>query len=125
MKIHFLQNWFKLMLGTSALIVSVAFLIRSISPAYATNTLPVNVANYNGIVEGGNIFFISNGYMYKVKLGQMDRAFKYEFRMGAKDGIYSANCWGVSSHPIFKGEMIIADGLPVWWEYFKMPSISP
>ena len=76
MKIHFLQNWFKLMLGTSALIVSVAFLIRSISPAYATNTLPVNVANYNGIVEGGNIFFISNGYMYKVKLGQMDRAWE-------------------------------------------------
>jgi len=122
MKIHFLQNWFKLMLGTSALIVSVAFLIRSISPAYATNTLPVNVANYNGIVEGGNIFFISNGYMYKVKLGQMDRAFKYRFNGGYVDDLGHGPLWGVSSHPYLKSETINADGLPVWWQYFKIGS---
>ena len=107
MKIHFLQNWFKLMLGTSALIVSVAFLIRSISPAYATNTLPVNVANYNGVVEGTNIFFIDNGIMFKVKLGHLDRAFKHGFYEGS-----DTDTWGKTS--------LTNDGLPVWWAYKKI-----
>ena len=119
MKIHFLQNWFKLMLGTSALIVSVAFLIRSISPAYATNTLPVNVANYNGIVEGGNIFFIDNGYIFKVKLGHLDRAFKNGFTGGS-----SSSNWGKTQHTVsILNDAFInfnSDGLPVWWGYEKI-----
>jgi hypothetical protein len=102
------------MLGTSALIVSVAFLIRSISPAYATNTLPVNVANTNGIVEGGNVYFISNGYMYKVKLGQLDRAFQNNFRYEGE--------WGQSKggFPVGSGDNFFNDGLPVWWDYNKI-----
>jgi hypothetical protein len=115
MKIHFLQNWFKLMIGTSALIVSVAFLIRSISPAYATNTLPVNVANYNGVVEGTNLFFIDNGYIFKVKLGQLDRAFKNGFLGGS-----NPDNWGKT---MVQGGMMsvpLNDGLPVWWTYKKI-----
>jgi hypothetical protein len=113
MKIHFLQNWFKLMIGTSALIVSVAFLIRSISPAYATNTLPVNVANYNGVVEGTNLFFIDNGYIFKVKLGHLDRAFKHGFNWGSY-----TNLWGKTKS--LEGFNITDDGLPLWWGYEKI-----
>ncbi len=116
MKIHFLQNWFKLMIGTSALIVSVAFLIRSISPAYATNTLPVNVANYNGVVEGTNIFFIDNGIMFKVKLGHLDRAFKNGFA-GATG--YNEDNWGKTRDRI-NTYNLTNDGLPVWWAYKKL-----
>jgi hypothetical protein len=112
MKIHFLQNWFKLMIGISALIVSVAFLIRSISPAYATNTLPVNVANYNGVVEGTNIFFIDNGIMFKVKLGHLDRAFKNGFQRGLEVN------WGKTRDII--NDNLTDDGLPVWWTYKKL-----
>ncbi|MEK0421142.1 MAG: hypothetical protein RLZZ161_993, partial [Bacteroidota bacterium] len=36
MKTQLYQNGFKLMLGASALILSTAFLIRSISPVYAS-----------------------------------------------------------------------------------------
>jgi len=115
MKIHFLQNWFKLMIGTSALIVSVAFLIRSISPAYATNTLPVNVANYNGVVEGTNLFFIDNGYIFKVKLGHLDRAFKNRFNYGGS----STSRWGETKYGSTEINLT-DDGLPIWWGYTKI-----
>lgn len=79
MKTTIFQNWFKLMIGTSALIVSVSFLIRSITPVYANNPSPSNVAGTNGYVEGGYVYFIGNDNWCRVKLGQMDKMWKYSF----------------------------------------------
>lgn len=87
MKKEIFQNWFKLMIGTSALIVSVSFLIRSISPVYATNPIPTNVAGTNGYVEGGYVYFISNGYMYRIKVGQLSKAYE------------NCSLWGLSTQP--------------------------
>ena len=64
------------MIGTSALIVSVSFLICSITPVYATNPIPTNLAGSNGYTENGIVYFISNGYFYKIKVGHFERAFK-------------------------------------------------
>ena len=49
MKNQIIQNVFKLMLGTSALLVSIAFLIRSIEPIHANSSSSVPDLYYNGL----------------------------------------------------------------------------
>ena len=76
MKTQIFQNWFKLMLGTSALIISVSFFIRTISPVYGNSlTTSSNLVSTNGYAEGGYVFFINNGYIYRIKQGRLSAAF--------------------------------------------------
>jgi len=80
---HFISNnWFKILIGTSTLIFSVGFLIRSINPSYASNpNSSSNVVSTNGYAEGNYVYFISNGYMYQIQKGDLHMAFEYY------------NCW--------------------------------
>lgn len=91
------------MLGTSALIVSIAFLIRSISPVHASNPNPASVSISNGYLEDGIIYFFDDGYIYRVKEGQMDRMFE--------DGYFSNKMakWGKDESSV--------DLKPRWWSY--------
>lgn len=66
-------NWFKLMCGLSMLIVSVCFLINTISPAHASSENKINnitsVANSTnastGIMIGADVYFVDGGFLYK------------------------------------------------------------
>lgn len=85
MKNFITNNWFRMVIGTSTLIFSVGFFIRSITPSYANNPNPnntSNVASTNGYVEGNYVYFIDNGYLYKIKKGDMNGFFSnvlYDF----------------------------------------------
>jgi hypothetical protein len=71
MKNQIIQNVFKLMLGTSALLVSVAFFIRTISPVQANNSdnptstsLDANTASPDDLVVGcGSGIYQWDSYM--------------------------------------------------------------
>jgi hypothetical protein len=67
-----------MVIGTSTLIFSVGFFIRSITPSYANNPNPnntSNVASTNGYAEGNYVYFIDNGYMYQIQKGDLHMAF--------------------------------------------------
>ena len=89
MKTQIFQNWFKLMLGISALIISVSFFIRTISPVYGNSlTASSNLVSTNGYAEGGYVFFINNGYIYRIKQGRLSALFidDYEETIKFYDG---------------------------------------
>jgi hypothetical protein len=78
MKNFITNNWFRMVVGTSTLIFSVGFFIRSITPSYANNPNPnntSNVASTNGYAEGNYIYFFDNGILYKIKKGDMNGFF--------------------------------------------------
>ncbi len=57
MKTPNIQNVFKMMIGTSALIASTAFFINTISPVQASeNKLPTNESINTSVVAGGCIY---------------------------------------------------------------------
>jgi hypothetical protein len=73
MKNQIIQNVFKLMLGTSALLVSVAFFIRTISPVQASNSdnpitpeIGVAIPEWTIVGCGTGIYQRHNGVWEKV-----------------------------------------------------------
>ena len=57
MKTPNIQNIFKMMIGTSALIASIAFFINTISPVQASeNKLPTTERINTSVVAGGHIY---------------------------------------------------------------------
>jgi hypothetical protein len=78
MKNFITNNWFRMVIGTSTLIFSVGFFIRSITPSYATNPNNTsNVVSTNGYAEGNYVYFIDNGIMYQIQKGDLHMTFKY------------------------------------------------
>ena len=78
MKNFITNNWFRMLIGTSTLIFSVGFFIRSITPSYANNPNPnnsSNVASTTGYAEGNYVYFIDNGYMFQIQKGDLHMAF--------------------------------------------------
>jgi hypothetical protein len=76
MKTFFKENWYKLMTGISMLITAFAFLIFSIIQAKADNIYKSESAVTTGYPEGEYVYFITNGYFYRVKKGSFSKAFK-------------------------------------------------
>ena len=88
------ENWYKLMVGTSMLMVSFGFMIYAISPAYSNNndnkvenpssqntTSPVGT---NGVIIDGNVYFVSGGFLYSIeqtKIYAFIRNLKTEYRV--------------------------------------------
>ncbi len=92
MKNFITNNWFRMVIGTSTLIFSVGFFIRSITPSYANNSNlnnTSNVASTNGYAEGNYVYFIDNGYMYQIQKGDLHMAWKYCLN-GWNDGLGQA-----------------------------------
>jgi hypothetical protein len=78
MKNQIIQNVFKLMLGTSALLVSVAFFIRTISPVQASNSdkhlSPELIVNSGTSIPVGTIVGCGSGiYQYKNMIGGFEQ----------------------------------------------------
>jgi hypothetical protein len=70
MKSQIIQNVFKLMLGTSALLVSVAFFIRTISPAQATPNSEILLLPSSSTIPYGTIVGCGSGiYQYQKASG--------------------------------------------------------
>jgi hypothetical protein len=78
MKTQLIQNVFKMMIGTSALIASTAFFINTISPVQAgennvavNSELPTKTEQTKGVAVGcGNsIYFSTTGYSGWSKVG--------------------------------------------------------
>ncbi len=69
------ENWYKLMIGSSMMMVSFGFMIYAVSPAYSNsdkekteikNTgIPNAVDGTNGVIIGSDVFFVDGGYIYK------------------------------------------------------------
>ena len=79
MKKFISTNWYKLMIGCSLLMASFGFMVNSLSPAIA-NDLQKNESTYNaGYPEGNFVYFIDNGYIYKVKRGFFAKAYETGF----------------------------------------------
>ena len=76
------------MTGASLLIAAVAFLIFSTTHATANSNHMSESIVANGYPEGEYVYFISNGYIYRVKKGFFAAAFKYNL---------SAWDWAVST----------------------------
>lgn len=123
MKTQIFQNWFKLMIGTSALIVSVSFLIRSISPVYANNLIPTNMNANSGYVEGGYIYvFFSEKSIMKIKVGQMENFLKFHLRKSQdmdNDGWNNTLIFDGLGKPIRyydKNYKIVTSNVIQWWQ---------
>ena len=94
MKNFITNNWFRLLIGISTLIFSVGFFIRSITPSYATNPNNTsNVVSTNGYAEGNYVYFIDNGWMYKIQKGDLNIAWS---NIGHINNIY------FQDNPIFE-----------------------
>lgn len=76
MKAFIKENWYKLMTGTSMLITALAFLIFSTTQAKADGSYKSESSITNGYPEGEHVYFITNGYFYRVKKGSFAKAFK-------------------------------------------------
>ena len=86
MKTFIKNNWFRMLIGTSAFITSVGFFIHSINPSYATNPQPFNTSNLattNGYVEGNYVYFISGSYIFKIQKGDLNMAFEHADHFGS------------------------------------------
>ena len=82
MKNFITNNWFRMLIGTSTLIFSVGFFIRSITPSYANNPNPnnsSNVASTTGYAEGNYVYFIDNGYMYRMQKGTFETEWRRDY----------------------------------------------
>ena len=66
------ENWYKLMVGSSMLMVSFGFMIYAISPAYS-NSDKTGIKNTNaplgsnGVIIGEHAYFVDGGYIYEFK----------------------------------------------------------
>jgi len=77
MKTFVKENWYKLMVGASMLMVSFGFMMYAISPAYSNNNdnKVENPSNQNtsspvvanGVIVDENVYFVSGGFLYSIK----------------------------------------------------------
>ena len=74
MKTFVKENWYKLMVGASMLMVSFGFMMYAISPAYSnSNSDKTEIKNTNaplgsnGVIVDGNAYFVDGGYMYYIR----------------------------------------------------------
>ena len=72
MKTFVKENWYKLMVGSSMLMVSFGFMMYAISPAYSnSNSNKTEIKNTNaplgsnGVIIGEYAYFVDGGYIYK------------------------------------------------------------
>ena len=75
MKTFVKENWYKLMVGSSMLMVSFGFMMYAISPAYSNSELEKSEMNNevklnspvgaNGANYSDGAFFVDGGYAYK------------------------------------------------------------
>jgi hypothetical protein len=71
------ENWYKLMVGSSMMMVSFGFMIYAISPAYSNsekdkteikNTgIPNAPVGRNGVIVGDYAYFVDGGYIYRIQ----------------------------------------------------------
>ncbi len=80
MKTPSIQNIFKMMIGTSALIASTAFFINTISPVQASevNNTPINSMSSNIDLIEDNVYFVDAGYMYVCNKGYISYFCKFK-----------------------------------------------
>jgi len=80
MKTPNIQNVFKMMIGTSALIASTAFFINTISPVQASevNNTQINPMSSNVQLIGEYVYFVDAGYMYVCEKDQLPYFSKWE-----------------------------------------------
>lgn len=82
------ENWYKLMVGSSMLMVSFGFMMYAISPAYSSNNenkveipssqntnSPLGV---NGVIVDDNVYFVSGGFLYSIPKGEIKAFTKNE-----------------------------------------------
>jgi len=72
MKTFVKENWYKLMVGSSMLMVSFGFMMYAISPAYSnSNSEKTEIKNTNaplgsnGVIVGQYVYFVDGGYVYR------------------------------------------------------------
>jgi hypothetical protein len=68
------ENWYKLMIGSSMMMVSFGFMIYAVSPAYSSNNdnkveIPssqktTSTVGANGVRIDDAVFFVDGGYIY-------------------------------------------------------------
>jgi hypothetical protein len=117
MKNFITNNWFRMVIGTSTLIFSVGFFIRSITPSYANNPNPNNTSNVvspNGYAEGNYVYFIDDWILYKIKKGDMNGFFSnasddffWDNEESVKELFYSKGALGIerNNKNYFKSDM--------------------
>jgi hypothetical protein len=81
MKTFVKENWYKLMVGSSMLMVSFGFMIYAISPAYSSNNdKKVDIPSSqntsspvvsNGVIVDENVYFVSGGFLYSIEKDQI------------------------------------------------------
>ena len=74
MKTFVKENWYKLMVGASMLMVSFGFMMYAISPAYSnSNSDKTEIKNTNaplgsnGVIIGEYAYFVDGGYIYQFR----------------------------------------------------------
>jgi hypothetical protein len=71
------ENWYKLMIGSSMMMISFGFMIYAISPAYSNsekdkteikNTgIPNAPVGTNGVIVDDYAYFVDGGYIYRIR----------------------------------------------------------
>ena len=64
------------MIGSSLLMLSFGTMVYSINSATAKNINKVEDLKSNEYTEGNYVFFISNGYMYRIQKGNLNTSFQ-------------------------------------------------
>jgi len=99
MKTFVKENWYKLMVGTSMLMVSFGFMIYAVSPAYSnSNSDKTEIKNTNtpvgsnGVIVGDKAYFVDGGYMYICPTDEL-RMFCYQSEDEKPYHFWSQNKW--------------------------------
>jgi hypothetical protein len=106
MKIFLKENWYKLMIGSSMMMASFGFMIKSVSPAYSNSEkdkkeiknagIPNSPLGTNGYVEGQYVYFVDGGYVYRMS---RDVRGDYNLWKGNAKNIYGGLLWEKSKLP--------------------------
>jgi hypothetical protein len=76
MKAQLIQNVFKMMIGTSALIASTAFLIQTISPVQANENTFFNPVSNTSL--GGTIYIGCGSGIYEGRYNPLDEKYSWK-----------------------------------------------
>ncbi len=75
MKKFVVENWYKLMIGTSLLMASFGFMVYSVSPIRAETNSNLSIENHLGYSEGEYVYFINGSFIYRIKKGNFSNAY--------------------------------------------------